>query len=73
MNRKRFSTLYIIFTGVAFLAVIFPIYEIANRSTPLVFGLPFSFFWVIVWVLIAFTAVLVLYFVDPDHKKNGEE
>jgi hypothetical protein len=54
-----------------FLPLIFPLFSFANRPTPIVMGLPFNFFWVILWIVIAFVAVLILYMIDPD-KKNGE-
>lgn len=73
MSRKSFQTLFIIVSIGAFLPVIFPVFEIANTSTPIVLGLPFNFFWVVLWILIIFVAVVCLYFIDPDNKKDKEE
>lgn len=72
MSRKSFQTLFITVCIVAFLPLVFPIFEIANTSTPIVFGLPFIFFWVILWIVIVFAAVVCLYFIDPDNKKKRE-
>lgn len=49
-----------------FLPTIFPLFAIANRVEPIILGLPFSFFWVVLWIVIAFSALLVLYYFDPE-------
>jgi uncharacterized membrane protein len=72
LSRKKFTTIYICVTTFAFLMLIFPIYEFANRATPIVMGLPFSFFWPVLWIVITFIAVVGLYFVDPDNQKKEE-
>jgi uncharacterized membrane protein len=72
MSKKGFQTLYIVIAIVTFLPLIFPVFEVANRATPIVLGLPFNFFWVVLWTVIAFVAVVILYFVDPENKKNRE-
>nr|WP_211201542.1 DUF3311 domain-containing protein [Bacillus sp. NTK071] len=51
--------------------LIFPLFSIGNRSTPIVMGLPFSFLWVISWIIVTFLIVLILYRLDPD--KDEEE
>lgn len=50
----------------AFLPTIFPVFAVANRVEPFVFGLPFSFFWVVTWILVVFALLVVMYLVDPD-------
>lgn len=72
MTKKKFNILYIIVCVVPFLMLVFPFFEIANRATPIILGLPFSFFWVILWILITFTALVVLYFFDPELKEGGD-
>ncbi|WP_423410526.1 DUF3311 domain-containing protein [Heyndrickxia sp. MSNUG] len=71
MSKAKFNTLYILFSVIPFLLLVFPLFEIGNRATPIVFGLPFSFFWVILWILITFIALVVLYRFDP--AKDEEE
>ncbi|MBA2441844.1 MAG: DUF3311 domain-containing protein [Rubrobacter sp.] len=66
MSRRKFQWIFVVVMTLAFLPTIFPVFALANRVEPLVFGLPFSFFWVVLWILIAFTLLLVLYLVDPD-------
>ncbi|SFE72443.1 DUF3311 domain-containing protein [Alteribacillus iranensis] len=74
MSKKRFYTIYISVTCITFLMTIFPIFEIANRAEPIIIGLPFNFFWVVMWIVITFLAVLTLYFKDPDVDEGwGEE
>lgn len=70
MSKQKFTTLYVLFSVVPFLMLVFPLFEIGNRATPLVMGLPFSFFWVILWIVITFVALIVLYRMDPDNKEE---
>ncbi|MGH3360578.1 MAG: hypothetical protein ACRDO7_17375 [Nocardioidaceae bacterium] len=72
MNQRTFNTVFVAVCVAAFLPVMFPIFEVANSGTPVVAGLPFGFFWVVLWVVVVAVAVVGLYFVDPENK-NGEE
>ncbi|MFZ3578712.1 hypothetical protein [Virgibacillus sp. DJP39] len=71
MTKKKFEIIYSSVVLMALIPLIFPLFEIANRVTPIVLGLPFNFFWVILWVLIVFVAVTCLYFIDPDKENDG--
>lgn len=66
MSRRRFQGIFIVVMVLAFLPSIFPIFSVANRVEPFVFGLPFAFFWVVLWILIVFSLLLVMYLMDPD-------
>ena len=66
MSRKKFQKIFIVVMVLVFLPTIFPIFAFANRVEPFVFGLPFNFFWVVSWILIAFALLLVMYLMDPD-------
>ena len=66
MSRKKFQKIFIGVMVLVFLPTIFPIFAVANRVEPIILGLPFNFFWVVSWILIAFSALVVLYLVDPD-------
>ncbi|HHW27482.1 MAG TPA: hypothetical protein GXX23_09175 [Firmicutes bacterium] len=46
---------------VCLLMMIFPFYSIANRAEPFVMGLPFSMFWVVLWILVEFVGFIVAY------------
>lgn len=46
-RQRKVTRPYIIFVVVMFLLMIFPLYGLANHVFPLVLGLPFGLFWVI--------------------------
>lgn len=73
MSRRKFQKIYLAAVIVPFLMLIFPLFEIGNRATPIVLGLPFAFFWVILWIVITFLVITGLYLIDPDHKEKKEE
>ncbi|MCF6408942.1 DUF3311 domain-containing protein [Pseudalkalibacillus salsuginis] len=66
MSKKKFTTIYCLSLLIPLLLLLFPLFSLGNRSTPMVIGLPFSVFWVILWIIIAFLIVLALYRIDPD-------
>ncbi|PIC77058.1 MULTISPECIES: DUF3311 domain-containing protein [Sporosarcina] len=74
MSKKKFNTIYIVIVTIPFLLLIFPLFELANRATPIVMGLPFSFFYIILLILLTFLGIIILYRFDPDHKlEEGDE
>jgi len=72
MSKRKFYTLYITISTIPFLMLVFPFFEVGNRATPIVMGLPFSFFWVILWIVITFVALIVLYSLDPENKEEED-
>lgn len=72
MSQRTFHTLFAVVCVAAFVPVMFPIFELANSGTPVVAGLPFGFFWVVLWVVIVAICAALLYRVDPENR-NGEE
>jgi len=54
---------------VATLAVIWPGHAIFSSATPLIFGFPLSFAWIILWVIIGFVAMMGLYLTDEHEDK----
>jgi len=70
VTRKRFQRIYWITMFVLFLPFVFPLFEVANRVTPIVLGLPFTFFWICLWTIITFLVILVFYWIDPDNKEG---
>lgn len=72
MSRRGFQVLFTVVGILIFLPLIFPIFQIVNTSTPIVLGLPFNFFWIITWIIIAFILMVLLYLIDPDNKKDEE-
>ncbi|MGE6753924.1 DUF3311 domain-containing protein [Rossellomorea sp. NPDC071047] len=71
MSKSMFTKIYCLSLILPFLLLIFPLFSIGNRATPIIMGMPFSVFWVILWIIITFLIVLVLYRIDPD--KDEEE
>lgn len=43
------------------IAMIWPGAVIANRIEPMIFGLPFLFFWYVLWVFMVFVGTVILY------------
>jgi hypothetical protein len=43
------------------LAMIWPGAVVANRIEPMILGLPFFFFWYVVWVFMVFVGCVILY------------
>ena len=62
-------------TGVYFVAmavaVTWPGAVPASRIEPLVFGLPFSFFWPALWVAVAVPVLYLLHRVEQRHRDGG--
>lgn len=56
--RSVFFTLYFF---ICFAANVWPVALLANRIYPMVFGIPFFFFWAIIWSCLVFLGVLTLY------------
>lgn len=73
MSQRSFQTLFVIVCVVAFIPVMFPVFEIANSATPIVAGLPFAFFWVVLWVVVVAVCMVVLYRIDPENRNDEGE
>ena len=62
MDRERKITLVMgAYFLICTLAMIWPGAVIANRVEPMVFGLPFLFFWYVLWVFMVFIGTIILY------------
>lgn len=46
---------------VCMLMMVFPLYSIANVAEPFVLGLPFSMFWIVLWIVIEFAGFIAVY------------
>jgi len=67
MKRKDKINLYFFLFSLFILALlIFPIYSIANRVDPFIFGIPFSLFWIIACILMQFVGILFFLFIDKE-------
>lgn len=66
MTRKKFQRIYFFTILIPFLMTIFPLFSLANHAKPIVLGLPFPLFWIVLWTVLTFAAITVLFFKDPD-------
>lgn len=69
MDRQRWSrndTAIAVIGGVLLVALIFPGYAVANRVHPILLGMPFGMFWIVLWVVIGAIALFVTYRKDSD-------
>ena len=55
----------------AILALIWPIYPMFSGTTPQILGLPLSFAWVVLWLLITFVGLVWLYRRDEAESPEG--
>lgn len=70
---RRSRLIFITVIILTALAVIWPGHALFSSATPLLFGFPLSFVWIILWVVIGFAAMLGLYISDSHNDKiNGE-
>ncbi|ERJ18728.1 hypothetical protein SSPSH_002221 [Salinisphaera shabanensis E1L3A] len=68
-KRRRATGAYILFLIAAFTLMTVPVFTFADRVEPLVFGLPFNLFWIVLVELAAFVAILCFYFYE--HGRGG--
>jgi hypothetical protein len=68
-KQKKRAIFWFLFFTVVFLANIWPLYLVANSATPFVLGMPFSMFWIILWIVIGFIGLLIMYRSEYGEKK----
>lgn len=71
-REKKITKPYIIFVVLLFLSMIFPVYGIANRVFPLMLGLPFGLFWIVLMEVIAFLVLCGFYRYEYGNKDKGD-
>lgn len=70
---RRSRLIFITVMILTALAIIWPGHALFASATPLIFGFPLSFAWIIFWVVIGFAAMLGLYLSDSHNDEfNGE-
>lgn len=72
-NIRRNRIIFVAVLLVTTLAVIWPGHAIFSSATPLIFGFPLSFAWIIFWVIVGFAAMLGLYLSDSHENDVKEE
>jgi hypothetical protein len=70
-RRKRISLWMGGYFVLCFLALMWPIAGLANRVEPYVLGMPFFFFWYVLWAFLVFVGCLVTY--RWEYGDGGEE
>jgi hypothetical protein len=60
-RRRRLALGFTLWFLVVLAALLWPIHPIAARIEPYVLGLPFGFFWVVLWLLLSFAGLVLLY------------
>lgn len=55
------------------LAMIWPGALIANRIEPMVLGLPFFFFWYVLWIFLLFVGLIMTYRLEQSDKEQDDE
>lgn len=68
-RRRVVAGAFTVWFLVVLTAILWPVYALVGHARPFVLGLPFSFFWVILWLLVSFTGLLLLYL----FRYRGEE
>ena len=71
-NWARRDTLATVLCVVLVAMMVFPIYGIGNRATPIVLGMPFSLFWIVMWVMLGAVALFLLYYFDSGDDESQE-
>lgn len=70
---RRSRLIFITVMILTALAIIWPGHALFSSATPLIFGFPLSFAWIILWVMIGFTAMLGLYLTDSHDDEFNRE
>lgn len=75
-DRRIYGAVAVYF-GVVFAAMLWPIYPLFSRARPILFGLPFSLFYLAVLLLLSFAVLGGLYLwearrgrLDPGHERD---
>ncbi len=65
-KRKKIDILFVLFSVLILLLLIFPLYRYGNSATPLILGLPFSLFWIIFCITFQFVGIVIFLVNDKD-------
>ncbi len=69
-SRRSSLLVFLAVTLIAGLALIWPVYPFAGSIRPYVLGLPFSFAWVVGWLVVMFVALVLFYRADERDVTN---
>ena len=68
MSQNKINRNYIIFTCFILLMLIFPVFSLANKAEPLIFGMPFIMVWVLFWIMIEFFGLVIFIKIDKEEE-----
>ena len=66
-KRNKIDILFLLFSLLILILLIFPLYRYGNSATPIVLGLPFSLFWIILCITFQFVGIVVFLINDKDN------
>ena len=67
MKRKdKINFYFFLFSICILMLLIFPFYNIGNKVNPIIFGIPFSLFWIISCILVQFVGILFFLLIDKE-------
>ena len=67
MKRKdKINFYFFLFSISILMLLIFPLYNIGNKVNPIIFGIPFSLFWIISCILVQFVGILFFLLIDKE-------
>ena len=67
MNKRNKIDLYfILFSLLILFLLVFPLFSIGNKVYPLIFGMPFSLFWIVSCIIIQFVGIIVFLLYDKE-------
>lgn len=70
---RRSRIIFVMVILITALAIIWPGHAVFSSATPLIFGFPLSFAWIIFWVIVGFSAMMGLYLSDSHEDDVSEE
>lgn len=73
MSVRAARVLYVVFFSLFAILLMWPGVQPFNRIEPLVLGLPFSFFWVVLWVALSFFVFLIVHRVEMRDIDGAED
>lgn len=71
-TRRTVRRLYVALAAVLVIFMVFPGYSIANRVEPLVLGLPFGLFWILLLQGLGFFGLCGLYLFEHGRRTDDE-
>jgi len=72
MRMKKGTKLALIFGAIPFLTLVFAL-PFVNRIKPVILGLPFVLFWILLWVVLTPAVLWAAYKIEKKHNPPDDE